>query len=469
MRSLLKVLGVLLGLVHGQVANIFRAPMYVNPTFRQDIQATIAATTDSVTLQTLEKIRNAPSAFWIDKRSKIRGTGRLDTLEGILEDASRASVKQTAVFIFYNLPNRDCNARASNGELCCTYRTDGRCDYLSNTDNCQAGLDQYKREYVDPYVSVVAAYQDKVNIAIVIEPDSLPNLITNMGNPACRNSERVYKDGITYAVNAFAQQAAKVWLYLDSAHGGWLGWKDSNMIPFVKLIQGMGIASKIRGFATNVANYQPLGKMCPQVDWCLPHNNKLSDECCQDPCKLTTQYNGCVNELNYVQLLASYFPDKKFIIDTGRNGVPGARQDCANWCNARDTGLGQYPTTETGYPMIDAYLWLKTPGESDGCTEVLPDGKRCPRFDLMCASVDSIGSRPGEPRAPEAGGWFLYQIQMLAKNANLGKIPPQPTPTPLPTASPVRPPQPNPVPSPTSTQEFTIGNCKVQCTGCVAS
>lgn len=472
MHSLFKVCAIFVGLVYGQVSNIFQAPMYVNPTFQKDIETTLTATTDPVTVRNLELIRNAPSAFWIDKRSKIRGTGRVDTLEGILEDASRASVKQTVVFMFYNLPNRDCNAHASNGELCCTYRTDGRCDYLSNADNCQTGLDQYKREYVDPYVDVVRQYQDRVNIAIVIEPDSLPNLITNMGNPACRNSERVYKEGITYAVNQFAQQASKVWLYLDAAHGGWLGWKDSNMIPFVKLIQSMGIAPKIRGFATNVANYQPLGKMCPQVDWCLPHNNKLGDECCRDPCKLTTQYNGCVNELNYVQLLGSYFPDKKFIVDTGRNGVPGARTDCSNWCNPRDTGIGQYPTTETGHPQIDAYLWLKTPGEGDGCTEVLPDGKRCPRFDSMCASVDSIGSRPGEPRAPEAGGWFLHQIQMLAKNANLGKIPslpprPSPTPSPIPTRPPQSSPNPTPLPAPSS-QEFMVGNCKVRCRSCVA-
>jgi cellulose 1,4-beta-cellobiosidase len=448
------------GLLHpclAQTDNLFTGTLYVNPTFQANIDQTLAVTTDAATRTNLQLIRNAPSAFWIDRRAKIRGSS-LDTLEGILADAARNPVKQTAVFMVYNLPNRDCNARASNGELCCTYLPDGRCDYSKNTDNCQAGLNQYMREYIDPYVSVVSQYQDRVNIALVIEPDSLPNLVTNMGNPNCRNAERVYKDGITYAVQQLAQKAPKVWLYLDAAHGGWLGWKDSNMIPFTRLVQGLGIVNHLRGFATNVANYQPLGKMCPQIDWCLPHNNKLSDPCCEDPCKLTTQYNGCVNELNYVQLLASYFPGKKFIVDTGRNGIPNARQDCANWCNPRDTGLGQYPTTETGSPLIDAYLWLKTPGEGDGCTEFLPDGKRCPRFDSMCASPDSIGSRSGEPRAPEAGGWFLYQIQMLAKNARLGKLPPSPAPSPVP----------SPVPSPgPGSFVFPMGNCKIQCRECV--
>ena len=91
------------------------------------------------------------------------------------------------------------------------------------------------------------------------------------------------------------------------------------------------------------------------------------------------------------------------------------RQDCSNWCNIRDAGVGLKPTAKTGSPMIDAYFWLKTPGESDGCTQTLPDGKQCPRFDSMCASQDSLGSRSGEPRAPEAGAWFDYQIKQLAQ------------------------------------------------------
>ena len=215
----------LTGSTRGQPENIFADSLYVNPTFQTDIEKTIAATQDAATLNTLQLIRNAPSAFWIDKREKIRGAG-LHTLEGILTDAAQKSTlrsKQTVVFMVYDLPNRDCNARASNGELCCTYLPDGRCDYSKNTDNCQAGLNQYMTEYIDPYVEVVSRFQDNVNIALVIEPDSLPNLITNMGNPACRNSERVYKDGISYAVKQFASKSPKVWLYLDAGHGGWLG------------------------------------------------------------------------------------------------------------------------------------------------------------------------------------------------------------------------------------------------------
>lgn len=442
--------------------NIFQGPHYVNPSFKRDIQYTISQTQDPTTVRNLNSILNVGSAYWIDKKSKIYGSNT-DSLEGILKDASRYAQKQTAVFIFYDLPNRDCNAKASNGEICCTYKPDRTCDYQTNMDRCSQGINEYKTGYVDPFVNVISQYQDKVNIAIVIEPDSLPNLVTNMGNPACVNSKDSYIQGITYAVQQFNQKAPKAWLYLDAGHGGWLGWKDTNMVQFVNLIRSMGIVPYLRGFSTNVANYQDLGKMCPQVDWCLPHNNHLSDECCKDPCKLTTQYNGCVNELNYVKLLGSYFPDKYFIIDTGRNGVPNSRQDCANWCNPRNTGLGIMSTAQTGYSAVDAFFWLKTPGESDGCTQILPTGKQCPRFDSMCASFDSIGSLNGEPRAPEAGSWFLYQIQMLAKNANFGPNPPTPSP---PTPSPPTPSPPTPSPPTPSPPTPPIKASNVTCQTC---
>merc|ERR1712012_716923 len=93
------------------------------------------------------------------------------------------------------------------------------------------------------------------------------------------------------------------------------------------------------------------------------------------------------------------------------------RSFCGNWCNARGSGIGHVPTLDTADPRIDAYFWLKTPGESDGCTEILPGGQACPRFDADCALSDSLGSRAREPRAPEAGHWFDYQVKQLAQFA----------------------------------------------------
>jgi cellulose 1,4-beta-cellobiosidase len=464
--------------------NIFAGPMYVNPSYQADIDNTIAVSKDPVALANLKLIRNAPMAVWGDTRKALRGTGT-HTVEGALMDAASKPVKQTIILVVYNLPNRDCAAHSSQGTICCTYLPDGRCDYSKNTDNCEAGLNQYK-EYIDVYVDLVATYQDKVNIALVIEVDSLPNLITNMGKLACRNSERAYKDGIKYAVEQFARKSPKAWIYLDAAHGAWLGWLDSNLVPFTRLIQSMGILPYLQGFISNSANYQPLGKMCPAVGWCLPHNGKLSDPCCEDPCKLTTQYNAAVNELNYIQLLHNYFPDKKFLIDTSRSGLPNARQDCANWCNARG-GLGQYPTTKTAASYIDAYVWIKPPMHTDGCTEILPDGKRCPRYDSMCGSIDSIGSRPGEPEMGEAGSFSSYQLELLARNADLGVVPaealnppsppsvnPSPSKPNPPKPSPSKPskpestptPVPLPAPSPSPSQTFVSGSYRITCKSC---
>jgi len=95
------------------------------------------------------------------------------------------------------------------------------------------------------------------------------------------------------------------------------------------------------------------------------------------------------------------------------------RSDCANWCNIRGAGVGLFPTTNTGTTLIDAFYWLKTPGESDGCTQTLPDGSQCARYDSMCGSTDSLGSQSGEPRAPVAGNWFDYQVKQLAQYAKL--------------------------------------------------
>lgn len=116
--------------------------------------------------------------------------------------------------------------------------------------------------------------------------------------------------------------------------------------------------------------------------------------------------------------MSAVVPNPKFIIDTGRNGVDGMRAECANWCNIRGAGVGRFPTASTDLPAIDAYAWLKTPGESDGCTQTVPGGGQCARFDSFCGSEDSLGNRAGEPPAPVAGLWFDYAVQMLAQNAN---------------------------------------------------
>jgi len=406
---------------------------YVNPVYQAELQTSINSAT-SPAKETMETMLNVPSAYWIDVKAKLRGNSTT-SLEGILKDAAQSSSqlrKQLLVFIVYDLPNRDCNAKATNGEICCTYNADGTCDYKASGD-CSAGLTEYQTQYIDPFFDVIKPYTSQLEIVLVIEPDSLPNLATNQDNPSCGNTATTtaYEKGIAYAINKFSD--LPVSMYLDAAHGGWLGWED-NMNKFVSTVNSMDFPiTKLRGFSTNVANYQTIGEMCPWMntttatrnDYCL-NSQHQNETCCADPCKLESQYNQGNNELNYVQALSYAFKNKQplfnphFIVDSGRNGVADMRDQCSNWCNIRGAGVGQIPTADTASPdFVDAYFWLKTPGESDGCTQELPDGSICPRFDSMCSSTDSIGSKGDEPRAPEAGAWFDYQIKQLATNAVL--------------------------------------------------
>lgn len=71
--------------------------------------------------------------------------------------------------------------------------------------------------------------------------------------------------------------------------------------------------------------------------------------------------------------------------------------------------------------MIDAYFWIKPPGESDGCTRLLPTGKECAHYDRACGLPNAIGSNASEPRAPEANEYFEAQAKLLAKHAFFGR------------------------------------------------
>jgi len=126
------------------------------------------------------------------------------------------------MFVVYDLPNRDCDAGASNGEINCEDST------------CTEGLNTYKTQYVDKVVEVLKKYPT-VNIVAIIEPDSLPNLATNMGNPKCSQAANAYKLGVEYTLKQMAQ-LNHVTSYLDIAHGGWLGW-DNNLQKIMPVFQ----------------------------------------------------------------------------------------------------------------------------------------------------------------------------------------------------------------------------------------
>jgi len=131
-----------------------------------------------------------------------------------------------------------------------------------------------------------------------------------------------------------------------------------------------------------------------------------------------------------------------FAIDTSRNGdgsnnvqkYASARYDqpgsvigtlpSGSWCNPLGSGLGLRPTASTGVALLDAYLWVATPGQSDG---------QCDSADGVRAWNYSDYTQPGWPTTtsaqalfdplwgiddPAAGHWFGQQALQLAQLAN---------------------------------------------------
>lgn len=168
--------------------------------------------------------------------------------------------------VIYDLPGRDCAAKASNGEL------------------AVGQLSRYKSEYIDPIVKIIQAHSTTA-FALIIEPDSLPNLVTNSDLTTCQNSAAGYRDGVAYAIKSL--NLPNVVMYIDAGHGGWLGW-DANLSPGAKELANAykagGSPKQFRGFATNVAGWnawdQSPGEFANAAD---------------------AQYNKCQNEKIYVE------------------------------------------------------------------------------------------------------------------------------------------------------------------------
>jgi len=361
------------------------ADFYTNPDYYAEVQRSINANPSLAPL--LRKAQNISAAYWIDTMARIPNITK--ELDGAKQQQARTGRPTLTAFVIYDVPNRDCAAAASNGELHCS------------DNNCADALSTYKTKYIDPIIAILKNYGSQPIVAFV-EPDSLGNLATNMNIAKCQQAQTAYMQGISYAIQQLST-LSNVVIYLDACHGGWLGWDDNRQKisqVYQQLLSMSGGQDKIRGFVTNLANYQPTGSLSSSAD----------------PCNLGSQYNKAVNEVIYVNMLAQSLQSvgitgKGWVIDTSRNGVTNMRKDCSNWCNINNSGMGYRPqanpTSITGLSIIDAFYWVKTPGESDGTSN-----QSSPRYDFHCTSSDS------KIPAPEAGSWFSDYFIMLCQNAN---------------------------------------------------
>ena len=346
------------------------AAFFLNPEYTALVEATAKRHPEEAAL--LRKAAQYPTGVWL---SDIKA---VENLKGWLDEAKRQqdrSGKPTvSVIVVYDLPNRDCAAESSAGELMVAENGEAR----------------YRTEFIDPIAAQFKAHADQP-IAVVIEPDSLGNLATNMSLPKCQASRSAYKNGVVYAIKSF--HLPNVSVYLDAAHSGWLGWDDNRTKiakVFKTVLNEAGGPQMIRGFAINTSNYTHL-------------TNR--DGAVLEPT------NPCPNELAYAKQLGETmsmygFHDHGFLIDTSRNGKGGIRRAWGDWCNIKGAGLGERPRAEPA-PGIDAYWWVKPPGESDGSSDA-----NGPRFDPMCAGKDAARD------APQAGKWFESYFIDLVHNAS---------------------------------------------------
>jgi cellulose 1,4-beta-cellobiosidase len=379
------------------------------------------------------RVSNNPTAVWLDRIAAIEGTSGSSSNGSMgLEDHLDTALAQGAGYIqlvIYNLPGRDCSALASNGEL-------GVND-----------LPRYKAEYIDPIAAIMgqAKYRN-LRIINVIEIDSLPNLVTNTNVATCATMKANggYVQGVGYALNKLGA-LPNTYNYVDAAHHGWIGW-DSNFGPSAQIMkeaaQASGSLANVHGFITNTANYSALTE---------PHftvNQTVNGQ--QVRQSRWVDWNFYVDELSFAQAFRQHLVSIGFdsrigmLIDTSRNGWGGAARPAGpstatdintfvdqsridrhihagNWCNQSGAGLGERPRANpaTG---IDAYVWVKPPGESDGSSELIPndEGKG---FDRMCDPTYTGNERNGNnpsgalPDAPISGAWFSAQFRQLMANA----------------------------------------------------
>lgn len=371
-----------------------------------------------------DRVAANPTAVWLDSIASIDGANGEMGLRDHLDEALAQSAGHIQ-FVVNNLPGRDCNRLFSEGDL------------------DPSELARYRTEYIDPIAEIMSDPRyARLRIITIIEVRALPNLVVNTSPQptatfACdtMRANGNYVAGVRYALDRL-HAIPNVYTYLDVANHAWTG-RDDVVEPITQLLlstvrgTAAGLAS-VDGFITNTADYSP-----------------LTEPFIHDPNGLSEWNDGnrYSAELPFAQalrsrLIASGFPSSiGMVIDTSRNGWGGPNRptgpsahpdlDTAvnesrvdrrahknNWCNQVGAGLGERPRA-TPAPGIDAYVWVKPPGESDG--SATPSSIR--GFNPMCDPTYrgniANGYKPSTamPGGPDTGEWFSAHFRSLLANA----------------------------------------------------
>lgn len=184
------------------------------------------------------------------------------------------------------------------------------------------------------WIRRIAAGLKGRDAVVVLEPDALSHL-TCLDREGQDTRLAMLRD----AVSVLKRGGARV--YVDAGNARWTSAEE--------------MASRLRrgaidvadGFALNVSNFVPTPE-----------------------------------SIRYGERLSGLVGGRHFVIDTSRNGLGGN----GDWCNPRGRALGALPTTRTGNELVDALLWVKQPGESDGtCNGGPKAGRWWPAYALELA------------------------------------------------------------------------------------
>jgi len=170
---------------------------------------------------------------------------------------------------------------------------------------------------------------------VILEPDAIAHL------SCLSEADQMTRLALLSEAVTTLEARPGVSVYVDAGNPGW--------IPADEMADRLVAAGvdRARGFALNVSNYH-------STDFSVGYARELSDR----------------------------LGGKRAVIDTSRNGV-GSNGE---WCNATGRALGPAPTTDTADPVVDAYLWVKAPGESDGtCNDGPSAGAWWPEYALDLA------------------------------------------------------------------------------------
>jgi endoglucanase len=379
---------------------------------------------DRVDAQLLLEMVTTPQAVW------FTGGTPAQVQDGVRDTMREARDEEAVpVLVAYDIPGRDCAQYSAGGAL-------DEASYLA---------------WIDAFASGIG----RGRAVVLLEPDSLGLLPSNCGGPKTgypfTDSER-----FSELMGAVARLEAQpnVSVYLDGTHSAWLAVGDAAS----RLVQG-GVQNA-QGFFVNVSNYQLTPNLSQYATWisdCIAFGNDPEEGgwrlghysyCASQyyPASLSpySAWGSSAAAANswYASNMGSAVPTAHFVIDTSRNGHgPNNMSTYANapynepanvistlqsgnWCNPPDSGLGLQPTANTGTPLLDAYLWVKIPGESDGQCDAA-GGVRT--WDYSDYSLSGWPTDPSQQALfdplwglfdPAAGAWFPQQALQLAQDAN---------------------------------------------------